>query len=90
MKKKQYNQKEVEALKIGSVIGSINVSNGARDTQKQIHISTNWSNWSNCDYYTIIDDGECLIIRKHYLEVPKNAKKINKSNQISMEHLRTL
>jgi len=66
-----------------SVSGSINVCDGARYSQKNIHISTNWT---NAEYYTIKDDGECLVITKCFLDVHKKAKKLNNSNHLCIEH----
>ena len=76
-------QEEKEALHIGVVGGSITVYNGGRSTQKHIAIS---KEWATEEYYTIKDDGECLIIKKCYMEVPKTAKKLCGNKHISIEH----
>jgi len=76
-------QEEKEVLHIGVVSGSITVYNGARSTQKHIAIS---KEWATEEYYTIEDDGECLIIKKCYMEVPKTAKKLRGNKHISIEH----
>ena len=65
------------------VIGSINITNGTRSTQKKILLK---SNWFTEEYYTIHDDGECLIIKKCYMHIPKNAHKMTKCKHISIEH----
>ena len=68
---------------IDNVSGSINVTNGCRQTQKKIHISLDWATE---EYYTTNDDGECLVITKCYMDIPKSAKKIDKSSHIAIEH----
>jgi hypothetical protein len=80
------NNKELREKKqfdIHVVRGSISVCNGSRTTQKEIVIS---KNWANTEYYTIKDDGECLLIKKCYMEIPKNAYKLRRNNNISIEH----
>ena len=77
------DSKTEQPCTLHSVSGSINVTDGARYSQKNIHISTDWA---TVDYYSIKDDGECFVITKHYLEIPANAKKINKSSHVCIEH----
>jgi hypothetical protein len=64
-----------------SVSDSITVSNGCQQTQKQIHSN---SKWFTEEYYTLNDDGECLIISKCYMDIPKNAHKFKKNNAFSL------
>ena len=66
-----------------SVSGSITVYDGIRGTQKHIAISKEWATEK---YYTIEDDGECLIIKKCYVEIPKTAHKLRANKHISIEH----
>jgi len=75
------NSKTEQPCTLHSVSGSINVTNGCQPTQKQILLK---SNWFNVDYYKVEDDGECLLITKCYLDIPKNAHKITKSRHISL------
>lgn len=68
---------------IANVSGSITVYDGIRGTQKHIAIS---KEWATEEYYTIEDDGECLIFKKCYMEIPKNAHKLRKGINLSIEH----
>ena len=77
------NGAENPQLNIGAVSGSITVYNGIRLTQKHISIS---KEWANAKYYTIDDNGECLVFKKCYMEVPKNAYKLRAGCQLSIEH----
>lgn len=72
-----------QALTVPVVSGSITVYNGIRITQKHIAIS---KEWATEEYYTIEDDGECLIIKKCYMEIPKTAHKLRANKHISIEH----
>ena len=65
------------------VSGSINITNGLKMSQKQIHIS---KSWANVDYYVLNINDAAIKIKKCYLEIPKNAKKINKSSHIFIEN----
>lgn len=66
-----------------AVSGSIVVYDGIRSSQKHIAIS---KEWANAEYYTVKDDGECLVFKKCYLDVPKNAYKLRAGCQLSIEH----
>ena len=72
-----------KALNKTDVSGSINITNGLRMSQKQIHISTSWA---NVDNYVLNITDTSIIITKCYLEVPRNAKKINKSSHIFIQN----
>ncbi len=67
-------------LTIPRVSGSITVSNATKG-RKQVHSN---SNWFTEEYYTIKDDGQCLLIKKHYLEIPKNAIKLRGNNSFGI------
>jgi hypothetical protein len=64
--------KQVDLIK-SNVIGSIIINNGRAENYRQFKSNSNW--FKNAEYYSIKEDGNCLIITKHYLEVPKNAQK---------------
>ncbi len=65
------------------VSGSINITNGLKMSQKQIHIP---KSWANVDYYVLNINDTAIKIKKCYLEIPKNAKKINQSSHIFIEN----
>ena len=77
------NEAEKPAFLVGAVSGSITVYNGGRLSQKHIIIS---KDWANTEYYTIKDNGECLVFKKCYMDVPKNAYKLRAGCQLSIEH----
>ena len=52
-------------------------------SQKQIHIP---KSWANVDYYVLNINDTAIKIKKCYLEIPKNAKKINQSSHIFIEN----
>lgn len=66
---------EENKLNLGDVSGSITVSNGRNDNYRQFRSNSNW--FSDSEYYTFNEDYGCLIIKKHYIEVPKNAQRTN-------------
>ena len=70
-------------LNIPVVSGSIIVYDGIRLSQKHIKIN---KDWANTEYFTIKDDGECLVIKKCYMDIPKNAYKLRKGCLLSIEH----
>ena len=66
-----------------AVSSSINITNGLKMSQKQIHIP---KSWANVDYYVLNINDTAIKIKKCYLEIPKNAKKINQSSHIFIEN----
>ena len=74
---------ELQQSCITDVSGSINITNGLKMSQKQIHISTSWA---NVDYYSLTINNTSISIKKCYLEIPKNAKKLNKSSHIFVQN----
>ncbi len=73
------NKNAEKQCDIHVVSGSISVYDGRKDRYRQIKSSSRWFN--DADYYVINDDGECLVIKKCYMEVPKNAQKFSKTNR---------
>lgn len=69
--------KKKEQCTIPVVSGSINVHKGRSDRYRDIYSKSSW--FDNAEYFDIKDDGECLIIKKCYLEIPKNAQKFTKA-----------
>lgn len=55
------------------ISGSISVSKGRAYPYRQLYSNSEW--FDNAEYFVIEDDGECLIIKKCYMEIPKNAQK---------------
>ena len=53
---------------------------GKRDNYKQIYLCEEWS--KGCDYFTIKEYYDKLIIQKCYLDIPHNAKKISNPNNL--------
>ena len=47
---------------------------GKRDDYKQIYLCREWS--KGCDYFTLQEYYDKLIIKKCYLDIPNNSKKI--------------
>jgi len=71
-------QKSTEqALTIPVVSGSITVYKGRADRYRDIYSKSSW--FDNAEYFDIQDDGECLIIKKCYMEIPKTAQKFTKA-----------
>lgn len=68
---------------LSAISNSITVYDGARLSQKHIIII---KGWANAEYYTIKDNGECLVFKKCYMDVPKNAYKLRTGCQLSIEH----
>ena len=79
MSKEHNNQKNDKALHIGFVSGSITIYKGRLNHYRVIYSKSSW--FDNAEYFDIQDDGECLIIKKCYLEIPKNAQKFTKARQ---------
>ena len=53
---------------------------GKRDDYKQIYMCQEWS--KGCDYFTIKEYYDKLIIQKCYLDIPNNAKKTSNPNNL--------
>src|SRR5574343_1754482 len=62
-----------KALHIADVSGSITISNGRNENYRQFKSNSNWFN--DAEYFTLTESANCLTIKKHYLEVPKNAQR---------------
>ena len=72
------NKKEQnEQCTILVVSGSITVYKGRADRYRAIYSKSSW--FDNAEYFEIQDDGECVVIKKCYLEMPKTAQKFTKS-----------
>ena len=54
---------------------------GKRDSEKFIYICESWS--KGTEYVTIKEYYNKIVISKCYLDIPKNAKKISKDNNIA-------
>ena len=67
---------------LDGVIGTISVIDKKRTRYKRL-VCKEWFN--NIEYVTINDDGECLVIRKCYMEIPKSAKKIDRGFYVEIE-----
>ena len=64
---------ETEQCTIPSVSGSISITKGRTDRYKQLYSNSKW--FDVTEYFDIQDDGESLIIKKCYMEIPKTAQK---------------
>ena len=74
MENKETKLTEKEALHIGGVSGSVVISKGRSQATKRVRCG----DWLNDTEYCIVkDDGECLVVKKCYMEIPKKAKKID-------------
>ena len=62
-------------------MNKITITKGGQLNQR--HLYSN-SEWFNVEYYAIKDDGECLTITKCYLDIPDDARKMNKKNTITI------
>ena len=51
-------------------------------TNRKHIIIKSFSKWFNEEYYTIDDNGDSLIIRKCYLDIPGRAKKFGESKRL--------
>ena len=72
-KQKSSNEAHSEPLQQCSVSGSITISNGRNENYRQFKSNSKWFN--DAEYFTLMESDNCLTIKKHYLEVPKNAQK---------------
>ena len=70
-------QKDNKAFAIHGVSGSITVNKGRANRYKDIYSKSLW--FDNAEYFDIQDDGEMLIIKKCYMEIPKTAQKFTKT-----------
>ena len=61
-----------------SVSGSISVCMGRNDNYRAISSNSNF--FADADYFLLKEDGECLTITKHRLEIPKKAQKIRRTD----------
>lgn len=68
--------KKKEQCTIPVVSGSIKVGKGRADRYRDIYSKSSW--FDSAEYFDIQDDGECLTIKKCYLEIPKTAQKFTK------------
>jgi hypothetical protein len=53
--------------------GSIVINVGRNFNYRHFKVNSKW--FEDAEYYTFIENGNCLEIRKHYLDVPKTAQK---------------
>ena len=53
---------------------------GKRENYKQIYVCEEWS--KGCDYFTLQEYYDKLIIKKCYLDIPRNALKLSKPNNL--------
>ncbi len=53
---------------------TITICSGTRDSYRLISSTSKW--FDDGQYVVIKDDGRCLSIKKCWMEIPKNAKKI--------------
>jgi len=67
------------------VSGSITISNGRNVNYRQFNSNSNWFN--DAEYFTLIENENCLTIKKHYMEVPKNAQKTTKGYFMCLSEL---
>lgn len=65
--------KPEQTCTIHSVSGSIVINRGRNDNYRQFKSNSNW--FDGAEYFTLIENENCLTIKKHYMEVPKNAQK---------------
>ena len=56
-----------------TVSGSILINKGRNDNYRHFKVNSKW--FDDAEYYTLSEDDNCLIIKKHYMEVPKTAQK---------------
>jgi len=56
------------------IIGNISITKGRAEPYRQVYSNSSWFN--DAEYFIIEDDGECLVIKKCYLEIPKKAMKL--------------
>lgn len=76
---------ETEQCAIPVVSGSIVISKGRAEIYRQFKSNSNW--FKNYEYFTLKEEGDCLIITKHYLEVPKNAQKTKTGHFMCLSQL---
>lgn len=67
------------------VSGSIVINKGRSEKYRQFKSNSNW--FENSEYYSFEENGNCLIITKHYLEVPKNAQKTKTGHFMCLSEL---
>lgn len=59
-------------------VSGISVTIGKNYRFRLVYSNSNF--FSDTDYYLLKDDGECLIITKCRMQIPKNARKVCKPN----------
>jgi len=67
------NKNTEKQCDINVVSGSISITKGRADRYRQLYSSSEW--FDGTEYFDIQDDGESLIIKKCYMEIPKTAQK---------------
>jgi len=67
------NNAEKPQLTIPRVSGSIVINRGRNDKYRHFIVKSKW--FEDAEYYSFAETVNYLEIRKHYLEVPKNAQK---------------
>ena len=56
-----------------TITGSINVTKGSAPGFRQLKSNSDW--FKNSEFYTIKSGGDCLIVTKHYIDVPIKAQR---------------
>ena len=67
------NRKAEQPFCQSCVSGSITISNGRNENYRQFKSNSKW--FDDSEYFTLIESDNCLTIKKHYMEIPKNAQK---------------
>ena len=65
-----------QPLFIDGVSGSICVIKGTKQKYKRV-VCGGW--FDGVEYFITEDDGECFVIKKCYMEIPKRARKIDRN-----------
>ena len=84
-KQKSSNKAHSEPLQQTDVSGSITISNGRTDRYRAIYSNSKWFN--DAEYFTLIENENCLTINKHYMEVPKNAQRTKRGYFMCLSEL---
>ena len=74
---KKDNKKIQKQYDVQIVTGNISITKGRLDRYRQIYSSCKW--FDGAEYFDIQDDGESLLIKKCYMEIPKTAQKFTSS-----------
>lgn len=70
-------QQKSKQLNKPVVSGRISVCMGRNDSYRAINSNSNF--FADADYFLLKEDGECLTITKHRMEIPKKAQKVRKT-----------